>query len=138
MNTYNFEDKDFKNSNIYKEFMDKNGSFGSLKIRAYGASEAIPISGIKVIIYTIFNDNKIIFFEGVTNESGLIEKIKLPAPKIGENNLDVPEKQVYNIEAKYTPDNLDLFYKVNMYDEVCVVQNINIIPDTFERINYGY
>lgn len=138
MNTYNFEDKDFKNTNIYNEFMEKNSSFGSLKIRAYGASEALPISGIDVTIYTIFNNNKIIFFKGVTNESGLIEKIKLPAPKIVENNLDVPEKQVYNIEAKYIPDNLNLFYKVNMYDDVCVVQNINITPDIYKRGYYGY
>ena len=40
MNTYNINDNEFKNSELYKNFMNENNSRGGLKIRAYSASGA--------------------------------------------------------------------------------------------------
>ena len=132
MNTYNINDDNFINSDIYKEFIKQNPSRGSLRIRAYAASEAIPIKGLKVTISTEFDNSNIIFFEGVTNESGVIEKISLPAPKLVTDNLDVPNKTSYEILATYEKEKLNKVYKVNMYEDVCVVQNINVAPSTLE------
>ena len=129
MNTYNVNDVNFLNSKIYQDFIGQNPSQGSLRIRAYAASQAIPISGLKVVISTDFLDNKIIFFEGTTNESGIIDGIKLPAPRLNTNNLDAPSKTTYDIVATYVPDNVELLFKVNMFEDICVVQNINIVPD---------
>ena len=132
MNTYNINDNDFINSDLYKKFIKENPSRGSLRIRAYTASGAIPVKGLKVVISTEYDNNNIIFYEGVTNESGLIEKISLPTPKQISDNLDIPKKTTYNILAIYEPEGLNKDYKVNMYEDVCVVQNINVTPKTLD------
>lgn len=130
MNTYNVNDENFKNSTIYQDFIKENPMTGSLRIRAYAASQAIPIQGLKVMITTDIDNDKIIFFEGFTDSSGVIDGIKLPAPKLEPDNLDVPNKTTYEIMATYVPDNVTKIYYVNMYEDICVVQNINIVPET--------
>lgn len=126
MNSVNINDKSFMNTNEYKKFMNDNPSKGYLKLRAYSASEAIPISGVKVVISKIIDNKRVIFYEGLTNSSGLIDKVSLPAPKLVKDNMDVPNKTTYDIAATYK--NMNKVYKVNIYDGVCVVQSINIGP----------
>ena len=109
----------------YNEFMKNNQSFGYLTIKASSASEAIPISGLDIEV----SSNNIIFYKGVTDSSGLIENIKLPAPINVSNNLDIPKKQEYIIKAVYEQDNFYLEYKVNIYENLTVIQNINVIPN---------
>ena len=130
MKTYNVNDENFLNSELYKNFINTHPSKGNLRIRAYAANGAVPISGLKVVVSTNIENNKVIFFEGVTDDSGLIDRISLPAYKLDLNNLDIPDKTVYEINATYSPNNLKLLFSVNIYENVCVVQNINIVPDT--------
>ena len=128
MNNYNINDNDFKNSEIYLNYLKDNPSTGFLRIRAYTANEAMPIKNLKVIVSKEIDNYKIIFFEGDTDESGLIENISLPAPKLISNNLEAPPKATYDIEAIY--NNLSKIYKANIYENIHVVQNINIVPNT--------
>ena len=90
---------------------------------------------MKIIIKTRFEDNDLIFFEGETNSSGLIDRVKLPTPKVVLDNLVIPKEIIYEIEAIYPRDNIDKTYKISMYENVCVVQNINVPPKTLEAGN---
>ena len=128
---YNVNDKDFLNSEVYKSFINLNPGVGFLKIRAYAASQAVPISGMNVVVSKDIDGNKVVFFEGVTNESGIIEKISLPVPKMGSDNLLVPVITTYDIDTSYGEESR--LYKVNIYDGIYVVQNINVNPN----ISYG-
>lgn len=128
MNTYNFNDDSFKNTQIYQTFITSNPVEGYLKIRAYAASQAVPISNLKIEVSKIINNNKIIFFEGTTNSSGIIEKITLPAPRLDQSNLAKPNSTSYDINATYTMDNTTNSYKVNIYEDIYVIQTINIVP----------
>ena len=134
MNTYNINNDTYKQSESYQNFLSQNPSQGFLKIRAYAASSAIPIQGLKIMVSTIIDNNKVIFFDGFTDESGLTPKISLPAPKLDSNNMNVPDKMSYEILATYIPDNLSETYRVNIYENICVVQNISIVPDMNMRI----
>ena len=127
MNTYNFNDSIFRESQLYQEFIRENPSLGFLRIRAYAASGALPISGLRIIISKMIDNNKIIFFDGLTNDSGVIERINLPTPKINDNNEVIPKSITYDIEA--LSDNVNRKYVVNMYDNVYAVQNINVVPN---------
>ena len=60
----------------------------------------------------------------------MIPNIKLPAPSL-TNNLEIPNTITYEIEA-FMGNNRSNF-SVNMYDGICVVQNINFVPGD----NYG-
>lgn len=123
----NVNDEKFINSEIYKNFMKNNPSIGGLRVRAYAASEAIPISGLKVVVTTNIENNSVIFFEGYTNESGITDKIILPAPKLSNNNLVAPNTTKYIITTTY--NNRNSIYEVNIYENVCVIQNVNVVPD---------
>ena len=128
MNIYNINDENFKNTEAYRSFMNDNPANGYLKIRAYSASEAIPVRGLKITVSTEYEGNTIIFFDGVTDTSGVIEKIILPAPKLNSDNMNVPSRTTYDINATYEPNLVDLKYQVNIYEDVFVIQNINIVP----------
>lgn len=127
MNTYNINDANYINSENYKRYIEENPAIGYLKIRAYAASQAIPISNLKVVISKIIEEDNIIFFEGYTNESGVIEKIPLPVPRIDLSSMDTPMGTTYDIITTYKPGE-NVTYKVNMYDNIYVVQNINVVP----------
>lgn len=129
MNTYNVNDDSYANSQAYQEFLKDNPTEGYLKIRAFAASQAIPISGVNIVISKIIDNNRVIFFEGATNESGVIERITLPAPRKNTNNLTAPNTTEYDVTATYEPDNIDTFYRVKVYENVYVIQNINIVPN---------
>ena len=127
MNIVNFYDEQFKQTETYKKFISENTGSGLLNIRAYAANSAIPISGLNVVVSKILDNNKVIFFEGATDSSGLITKISLPTPSIATNDLEIPASQNYDIEATY--NNQKLTYKTNMYTGIQVLQNINVVPE---------
>ena len=126
---------DFKNTEEYQKFINENPSIGYLKIKAYSANEAVPISNLKIIVSKVIDSNRVIFFEGSTNESGIIERIELPAPLLNPNNLDAPLSTIYDIDSFY--NNVDRKYSVRIFDNVYVVQTINVIPNNIMRGNYG-
>lgn len=117
---------EFMKSSEYADFIKKNPGTGNLKIRAYTASEALPVSGLRITVSSDISGRKVIFFRGVTDSSGMIPTISLPAPSLN-NNLEIPNTIKYNIEVNN--DNLS----IDMYDGVSVVQNINVVAGD----NYG-
>ena len=122
---YNINDESFKNSLVYKDFLLANPSIGHLKIRAYTANEAIPIKGIKITVIKKIEGADIVFFDGTTDDSGVIENIPLPAPKLS-NTLNTPNSTSYTVIASYK--NKTLEYNVKMYENIYAVQTINIVP----------
>ena len=74
-------------------------------------------------------DRKIVFFDGVTDSSGMIETLSLPTPGLLLDNLEEPNSIIYEVEAIYGLNNSNQIFTVLMYDGICVVQNIGILPD---------
>ena len=127
MNTYYITDENYKNTDDYIKYMEENPTYGMLKIRAYAAREALPMENVKIIVKKIIGNNLVVFFEGLTDSSGMIDGIRLPTPKILDDNLISPKKASYTIVAIY--DNMESEYSINMFEGICVVQNINVVPD---------
>ena len=75
MNTYNFMDSDYVNTESYNNFISNNPSSANLNIRTTAANSAIPISGVRIIVSKEIDGNKIVFFDGETDESGMINDI---------------------------------------------------------------
>lgn len=137
MNTYSVNDVNFTNSELYQNYLRRNPGIGYLMIRASAAGGAIPISNLDVTVSNMIGDTKVIFFNGKTDSSGMIEKISLPAPPDDQSDLEVPVTTIYDVEAVY--DGKEYAYKVNMYNGIFVLQNINIVPKVLERTDYyGY
>lgn len=128
MNTYNFNDSNYMNTESYKNFILNNPTSANLNIRTTAANDAIPISDVRIIVSKEIDGNKIIFYDGLTDESGMINDIKLPTPRLTTDDLEVPNSILYDLEAIYASDNIDRIYKILMYPDICVIQNINIVP----------
>lgn len=133
MNNVKITDSSFINSAIYKRFMDENTGRGILNIKASFANQALPITNLRVIVSKEIENINVVFFDGVTNISGIIGKIILPTPPLDNDDLVAPKMTIYKITAVY--NNKEYSYNVNMYDGICVVQNINIVPSN-ERVYY--
>ena len=127
------------NSNAYKMFIKNNPSVGYLNIRAFAANRAIPISGLKIIVSKEINNYKVVFYEGYTDNSGIINAITLPAPTSDKDDLIAPNMEKYDVEAIYDKNKTDLHFVVNIYSNIQVIQDINIIPENrmFMGVNYG-
>ena len=123
-----FYDDAFRQTATYSKFIRENPDSAILNIRTSAANEAIPISGVRIVVSKTIDNYKVIFYDGVTDNSGMINNISLPTPAIVNNDLDIPNSTLYDIEAIYEVDNIDRFYKVLMYPGIRVIQNINIVP----------
>ena len=129
MNNIYANDISLKTNEEYNNFLEENPGIGHLRIRAFAANQAVPVSNVKIIVSKKIGNNIIVFFEGTTDASGLINNINLPAPKLNNNNLDVPKTTSYDIKAQIDSSSSSFLYKVDMYDNICVVQNISVVPN---------
>lgn len=116
---------EFMKTSQYADFIKENPGVGKLRIRAYTASQALPVVGLNIIVSSMIFGVRVVFFSGKTDDSGMISTIKLPAPSLIDN-LQIPRTIKYDIEAFIGNNRRD--FSVNMYDGVCVVQNINFVP----------
>ena len=121
-----------KNDSAYQEFISQNPSTGFVKVRASFANEALPIKGLKVTIQKEIGNNTIIFYEGETDESGMINGIKLPTPMKVKSNEDIPQFSNYELNAIYEPSDFNKKYTLSLCCGITVVQYINVTP----KVNY--
>lgn len=128
------------NNRDYQLFLSQNPSRGTLKVRASSVNEALPISNVKVVVSKKIGNDTIIFFEGQTDNSGMINGIKLPTPRKIQNNEEVPIFTEYDLEATYEPSNFYKKYGISLCCGITIIQYINIIPGVnYEMRNYnGY
>lgn len=128
-----------KNDTEYQSFISNNPSRAFVKVRASSVNEALPIKDLEVTISKKIGNNTIIFYEGKTDESGMINGITLPAPIKVKTNEDIPEFTKYDLNATYLKTNFKKTYQISVCCGITVVQHINIIPYVSqERNNYGY
>jgi hypothetical protein len=140
MNNVNFDDVNFKNTTDYQNFIKENSGTGCLKIRASLGNEALPVEGVSITITKNIGNNKVTFFKGVTDSSGMINGIKLPAPIENPDDEIIPKYALYDLNAKYDSDGLDKNYQIIVYSNICIVQYINIVPSSNLEMRYdnGY
>lgn len=136
----NSDTEKLNSDTAYQNFLKENPGTGSLKIRTSSASEALPVSGVEVTVSKKIGDNTIVFFQGQTDESGMINGIKLPTPVHVQSDEEVPKFATYDLHAIYKSDNFDKIYKISLCCGVSIIQYINITPniDTEMRYRNGY
>ncbi len=120
------KEKEF-NASLYKEYLDNNPGTGYLNIRAYAANSAIPIEGLDVKVYKVIDNERVVFYEGKTNNSGIISQIELPTPLINTNDEVAPSFQEYIVEATYNDNKLSFITRI--FNGIQVLQNINVVPN---------
>lgn len=130
---YYYDSEEFKSTAVYKNFINMNQKNGILKIEASTASGAYPLKGVEIVISKDFGEDKVIFYKGVTNDSGIIESIVLPTR---ETSMDVDDAKdifftTYDLVAKYPKYNLEKKYDVSIFDDIKVIQPITFPVNDF-------
>ncbi len=117
-----------QNDPSYQKFVRENPSVGFLKIRASSAYAAVPVSGIRVKVLKKIGEMNVIFFEGETDESGMINDIRLPSPKGVLSDEDVPSHTEYELKVNGSVQNIEREFFVSIFPGITVIQYINITP----------
>lgn len=64
-------------------FMDAHPERGTLRVQVSTGRGLFPVEGARVEIYRYFGPERTVFYEGVTDSSGIVEGIRLPALPAG-------------------------------------------------------
>jgi len=126
MNDINIGDPRLQMDPDYQKFVSDNPGKGYLKIRASSINEAIPASGINIRVSKVIGNNNVIFFEGATDESGMINDIVLPAPRAITSDLEVPNFTEYKLSA--VGNGINQEYTISICCSITIIQYINVIP----------
>lgn len=125
--------EEFKNTDLYDDFIKENDDIGNLKVQVFTAYGAIPIENTNIVVYKDIEEYRVIFFQGVTDSSGIISDIVLPAPMMVKSNEDVPVYTIYNMTAFNTGYETLKNFSIGMLGGVNVIQYVKMLPD----INIG-
>lgn len=123
-----FDSEEFKSSPDYFDFIGENSKTGTLKIQAYTANQAYPLEGVNLEVFKNINDNKVLFFSGVTDDSGIIDGIILPTKpgKVDVTSADDIVYTTYDVVATYPKSNVRREYELAIFDDLKVIQPIRI------------
>lgn len=121
--------EEFKNTDLYEDFIKENDDIGNLKVQVFTAYGAIPIENTNIVVYKDIEEYRIIFFQGITDSSGIISDISLPAPRMVTSNEEVPIYTVYNMTAFNTGYETLKNFSIGMLGGVNVIQYVKMMKD---------
>ncbi len=130
MNFIRYEN--FKKTDFYNQFILDNPDVGYLKIQAFTAYEAIPISDVDVIITKDIGDYRVVFYEGKTDVDGIINDIMLPAPKTVTSSDVEPSYTLYDLTCISYGYETIKNYSIGMFGDVRVLQYVKMRQENID------
>ena len=109
---------------------------GSIRIKTYTATEALPVSGTLVKIYGTDDYNKDIKYSLITDSNGITEKISLPTPNKSYSTSPGAKESpyaVYNVELVkdgFYPKRID---NVPIFSDTTALLPIEMIPLSYDE-----
>lgn len=116
----------------YEEFLKNNRQKGTLRIQVSAADRSFPISNARVTVSLELKNGVREMFDGLTDSSGIIDDIVLPAPEL--NLSQSPENGGVMPFAVYTttiehPDFVNAkFINVPVFPGIKSIQAVNLVP----------
>lgn len=120
--------EEFKKLPEYQTFIEKNKGTGTLKVQVFTANQAIPLPDTEIYITKQIGDYNVLFFEGITDSSGIIDNIVLPSPKeeINSEELIPPQYETYELIASNDRLKEIRQYQISIFDGIKVLQYIKM------------
>ena len=112
----------------YEEFLAQNPFTGRLRVQAFRGNQAYPVPDARVVISRRFTGGDRVFFEGVTDQSGIIDGIQLPAPPRGDSlSANGPvNTAVYDLVATH-PSYVTIRTQPEVYEGVTAIQPLQFL-----------
>lgn len=129
MNLMTYEE--FMQTEEYQQFIKENPVVGYLKIMVFTAYQAIPIPNTEILITKDIGKNKVIFFRGATDSSGIIDNIALPATPSGYDTSShkTATYTPYHLTAIHTNYETIKQYEIDVFGDLKIIQYIKMIPN---------
>ncbi len=121
--------EEFKNTDLYADFIKENSDFGNLKVQVFTAYGAIPVPDTAIVVSKDIEEYRVVFFQGLTDSSGIISNISLPAPKMVTSNEETPVYTIYEMTAVHTGYETLKTYSIGMFGGVNVIQYVKMMPE---------
>lgn len=122
-------------------------SSGTLRVRAYTASGALPVKGATVHIKGALESNRLVNFTSITDMDGQSELFTLPAPDVdyslAPNAKELPYS-LYDLEITAPGYYTKTIRGITVFQGINSVQLINMIPgsgnliEDYPRGNINY
>lgn len=111
-------------------FENRNTSNGFLKVQVYSAKGAFPLKDARVIIFKELDNQRKIFYEMVTDESGITQPVSLPAPDASHSFVvdGIRPYENYNIEVSKQGFQTTLREGLPIFPGVVSLQPIQLRP----------
>ncbi len=118
----------FEKTDAYKSFIEENPSTGVLKVQVFTADQVIPIANAEIYITKTIGDNDVLFFNGKTDMSGIVDNIILPAPNGDANfeEFEIPKYTTYNLIVSSEEYKTIKQYEISMFGDVKVLQYVKV------------
>lgn len=130
----------------YEQFLSENPGSGVLKVQVFSGQQVTPIPNAEVTVSKTFLDGQQVFFSGLTDISGIVDGIELPAPSrtLSESpqprgngaNLQIPYSQ-YNVMVKAARHRAQEYTHVPVFDGIKSIQPVRLTPIQFTNGDNG-
>lgn len=128
----NTDTQESNSSESYKEFLQQNTGKGTLKVQVSAARESIPIPNANVIISKIIGNEEKIFYSEITDESGIVDNLILPAPNQScENSFNMSNQAsgtMYDITIMHSDFQQISEDQVEIFDGIKSTKTVEVIP----------
>lgn len=132
--------RDNSSDMTYEEFLSQNPGIGALRVQVFSGQQTVPIPNAEVIVTKEFADGEKVFFDGLTDISGIVDNIELPAParSISESpqprgdgiQMTLPYSQ-YNVMVKESRHRPQEYTHVPIFDGIKSIQPVRMTPIQF-------
>lgn len=115
----------------YDEFVRNNPSQGILRVQAFTANQAFPVSNATVRVYIRLANGERELFSGITDVDGIADNIRLPAPDSSisfNENSTVEPYAVYSLRVNKPGFSSSVFEGIPVFDSVKSIQPVEMVP----------
>ena len=116
-----------------------NSEHGFLKVEVRTGENGIPVSGAAVSVTKKNGKEEDIMFTGITDESGSVPIIELPAPPMGTGNTpkSFEHYETYMVSAYSNGFYREVSENVPIFSGITSIQRFNLIPEPFNYDDMG-
>lgn len=114
----------------FAEFAARCTAFGALRVEATAGRRTYPVAGARVVVFGRFSDGMRVFAEAETDESGVADGIRLPAPgrALSQQPSGEAPYAAYDVQATHPLYQGAQFLQVPVFAGVTSVQPVRFLP----------
>lgn len=115
----------------YDEFLRNNPSQGIMRVQAFTADQAFPVTNAAVRVYIRLAEGERELYSGITDVDGIADNIRLPAPDSSisfNENSTIEPYAVYSLRVSKPGFSTAVFEGIPVFDSVKSIQPVEMVP----------